>query len=486
MKRLCDATLAALPAAVARPAYDRAATRVGVVHLGVGAFHRAHQAAVIDDLLAAHPDWAILGASLRSPATAEALGPQDGLYTLAISGPQGVARRVIGALKGVLTLPGDLGALLAAMADPAVRIVSLTVTEKGYLHDPATGRLIEDHPDVLADLRAPEAPRSAPGLLVAALAARRAAGVAPPTVLCCDNLPENGRTVRAVVTRLATLRDPGLGAWVAEHVAFPCTMVDRIVPATTDADRAATDAALGLRDAWPVTAEPFLQWVIEDRFPAGRPPFEDAGAQMVADVAPFELMKLRMLNGAHSTLAYLGFLAGLQTVADVMAQAPCAAFLRALMTREIMPTLAAPADLAAYRDALLTRFANPGLRHRTWQIAMDGSQKLPQRLLGTIRDRLAAGQPIDRLALGVAGWMRYVAGRDDAGAAIDVRDPLAARFADIAAQAAGPEALMRGLLGIEAIFGDDLPAEPRFTAPVLAALERLARDGAAATVAQAA
>lgn len=486
MKRLCDATLAALPAAVARPAYDRAATRVGVVHLGVGAFHRAHQAAVIDDLLAAHPDWAILGASLRSPATAQALGPQDGLYTLAISGPQGVARRVIGALKGVLTLPGDLGALLAAMADPAVRIVSLTVTEKGYLHDPATGRLIEDHPDVLADLRAPEAPRSAPGLLVAALAARRAAGVAPPTVLCCDNLPENGRTVRAVVTRLATLRDPGLGAWVAEHVAFPCTMVDRIVPATTDADRAATDAALGLRDAWPVTAEPFLQWVIEDRFPAGRPPFEDAGAQMVADVAPFELMKLRMLNGAHSTLAYLGFLAGLETVADVMAAAPYAAFLRALMTREIMPTLAAPADLAAYRDALLTRFANPGLKHRTWQIAMDGSQKLPQRLLGTIRDRLAAGQPIDRLALGVAGWMRYVAGRDDAGAAIDVRDPLAARFADIAAQAAGPEALMRGLLGIEAIFGDDLPAEPRFTAPVLAALERLARDGAAATVAQAA
>jgi len=483
---LCDATLPRLPAAIARPAYDRAAARVGIVHLGVGAFHRAHQAVVIDDLLAAHPHWAILGASLRSPATAEALGPQDGLYTLAVSGPQGVSHRVIGALKGVLTLPGDLPALLAAMADPMVRIVTLTVTEKGYLHDPATGRLDERHPDVVADLANPDAPRSAPGLLAAALAARRAAGVAPFTVLCCDNLAQNGRTVRAVVTRLAALRDPGLGAWVADSVAFPCAMVDRIVPATTEADRDAVARALGLRDAWPVVTEPFLQWVIEDHFPAGRPPFENAGAQMVADVAPFELMKLRMLNGAHSSLAYLGYLAGLQTVAEVMAQAPCAAFLRALMTQEIMPTLAAPADLAAYRDALLARFANPGLKHRTWQIAMDGSQKLPQRLLGTIRDRLAAGQPIDRLALGVAGWMRYVAGRDDAGRPIDVRDPLAARFAEVAAQAAGPEALMRGLLGIEAIFGADLPAEPRFTAPLLAALERLTRDGAAAAVAQAA
>ena len=372
------------------------------------------------------------------------------------------------------------------MADPMVRIVTLTVTEKGYLHDPATGRLDEGHPDVVADLANPDAPRSAPGLLAAALAARRAAGVAPFTVLCCDNLAQNGRTVRAVVTRLAALRDPGLGAWVADSVAFPCAMVDRIVPATTEADRDAVARALGLRDAWPVVTEPFLQWVIEDHFPAGRPPFENAGAQMVADVAPFELMKLRMLNGAHSSLAYLGYLAGLQTVAEVMAQAPCAAFLRALMTQEIMPTLAAPADLAAYRDALLARFANPGLKHRTWQIAMDGSQKLPQRLLGTIRDRLAAGQPIDRLALGVAGWMRYVAGRDDAGRPIDVRDPLAARFAEVAAQAAGPEALMRGLLGIEAIFGADLPAEPRFTAPLLAALERLKRDGAAAAVAQAA
>jgi fructuronate reductase len=372
------------------------------------------------------------------------------------------------------------------MADPRVRIVTLTVTEKGYCRDPATDRLDERHPDIVADLAAPAAPRSAPGILVEALARRRAAGTDPFTVLCCDNLPTNGRTVRDVVRRLADLRDPDLGAWIGDHVAFPCSMVDRIVPATTDADRETVRAALGgLVDAWPVMAEPFRQWVVEDTFPTGRPALEAAGVEMVRDVEPFERMKLRMLNGSHSTLAYLGYLAGHETVADTVADPAFARLARDLMTVEVAPSLDLPAaDLAAYRDALMARFANVGLRHRTWQIAMDGSQKLPQRLLGTIRDRLAGNAPIDRLALGVAGWMAYVRGIDETGAPIDVRDPMAARLRSIA-DAAGRDAaaLVRGLLGAREVFGTDLPTDPRFAGVVERHVAALLERGAASTVA---
>jgi fructuronate reductase len=478
-----------LPSLIRRPDYDPAHTAIGIVHLGIGAFHRAHQAVYIDDMLRQNPQWAILGASLRSSATAEALNPQGGLYTLNVAGPQGVARRVIGAVKHVLICPAQVEELLAAMCDPAVRIVSLTVTEKGYCHDPATGELDERHPDIIADMANPTSPCSAPGLLVEALYRRRKAGVAPFTVLCCDNLPSNGKTVSRIISRLGALRDPDLGRFMADEVAFPCTMVDRIVPATTDLERTATAEALGCRDAWPVSAEPFSQWVIEDNFPTGRPPFESVGAQMVTDVAPFERMKLRMLNGSHSTLAYLGYLAGHETIADCIADQSFAALIRAMMSDEIMPTLDVPAgtDLGAYRDALLMRFANPGLRHRTWQIAMDGSQKLPQRLLGTIRDRLKTGAGITRLALGVAGWMRYVTGRNEAGAPIDVRDPIAVSFQEIAVAYQGRiDDYAMAMFRLEAVFGNDLPADPRFTEPVLAALRSLDKHGAAATVAAAA
>jgi fructuronate reductase len=262
-------------------------------------------------------------------------------------------------------------------------------------------------------------------------------------------------------------------------------MVDRIVPATTDTDRAAAREALGVEDAWPIATEPFTQWVIEDRFPGGRPRLEEAGAQLVADVAPYELMKLRLLNGAHSTLAYLGYLAGYETVADVMADPAFARLIAGLMDEEVTPTLQVPAgaDLAGYKRSLLARFRNPALRHRTWQIAMDGSQKLPQRLLGTVRDRLAAGAPIDRLALGVAAWMRYVMGLDERGAPIDVRDPLRERLRAIT-DAAGPDSarLAPALMGVREIFGDDLPGDPRFAGAVTRALESLLRRGARATV----
>jgi fructuronate reductase len=367
-----------------------------------------------------------------------------------------------------------------------VRIVTLTVTEKGYCHDPATCRLDEDHPDIRHDLANPSAPVSAPGFLVEALARRRAEGVAPFTVVACDNLPSNGKTARNVVARMASLRDAGLGAWVAGDVAFPSTMVDRIVPATTDKDRARIAARLGAEDAWPIVTEPFSQWVIEDVFPTGRPRFEDSGATLVQDVAPFELAKLRLLNGSHSTLAYLGYLAGYETVSDVMVDESFARLVEELMEKESAPTLEAgkAGDLEAYMRELLTRFRNPALHHRTWQIAMDGSQKLPQRLLGTVRARLARGAPIERLALGVAGWMRYVAGVDEWGRPIDVRDPLSARLRIIADREGLDAArLAPALAGIREIFGDDLAADPRFMTAVTAALERLIRLGSRGAVA---
>ncbi len=485
MQRLRNAALDQLPADVARPRYDRTALAPGIVHLGVGAFHRAHQAMYTEAALAAGDRrWGIVGASLRSPAVRDALEPQDGLCTLAVRGAQGEALQVIGALKRVLVAPEDPAALVAAMADPAVAIVTLTVTEKGYCHDPATGALNAAHPDIVHDLAAPALPRSVPGVLTQALRRRRAAGLAPFTVLCCDNLPHNGATVARIVAEFAALRDPALGRFVAGEVAFPSTMVDRITPATTEADRSAIAQRLGLMDAAAVVTEPFTQWVIEDRFPLGRPDWALAGAEFVADVAPYENMKLRILNGAHSTLAYLGYLAGYETVADAIKDASYRRLAEGVMD-DAAATLQMPpgADVAAYKRALLERFENPALRHRTWQICMDGSQKLPQRLLGTIRERLAAGRTIDNLALGVAGWMRYVTGIDEAGKPIDVRDPLSGRLKALA-DAAGlsAERLAPALLAVREVFGD-LSADPRFAAAVTGALAAIMEQGAKQAVA---
>ncbi len=486
--RLSDRALGRLAPDITRPAYDRAAQKIGIVHLGIGAFHRAHQAAFVDERMAAgERDWAILGASLRAPDTRDALAPQDGLYTLAERDAEGERARIVGAVTRLLVAPESPADLLEAMTAPQVRIVSLTVTEKGYCHDPATGELREDHPDIRHDLAAPGLPRSAPGFLVEALARRRAAGIPPFTVLCCDNLPANGKLLRRITGRLAGLRDAGLGHFIENEVAFPCTMVDRIVPATTPADREAVAVRLGLSDAWPVVTEPFRQWVIEDEFTAGRPRFEEAGAELVADAAPYEAMKLRLLNGSHSALAYLGYLAGHATVAEAMAAPGFAPFIRGLMDHEISPTLRVPArtDLAAYKAALLRRFSNPALQHRTLQIAMDGSQKIPQRLLATVHARLDDGAPITRLALALAAWMRFVSGTDEQGRAMDVRDPLAGRLRALA-DAAGPspEALVPALLGVREIFEPALAADPRLAGAIRAALSTLYRDGAVRAVAQ--
>jgi fructuronate reductase len=484
--RLCASTLARLPQNVGRSAYDRARLAPGIVHLGLGAFARAHLAEYTEDALERRFDaWGILGASLQRPDQRDRLKPQDGLYTLLKRAPEGPSLRVIGAVLDVLVAPEDPSALLKRLVSPETRIVSLTVTEKGYCHDPATGRLRPDHPDIRHDLEKPDAPRSAVGILVAGLRLRRKEGLGPFTALCCDNLPANGHVLRGLASDFAALSDDRLASWIEANGAFPATMVDRIVPATTEADIAEVAQLTGLEDAAPVIGEPFRQWAIEDVFAAGRPAWHEVGAQMVFAVAPFELMKLRMLNGAHSCLAYLGYLAGHETVAEASGDPVLARFLTGLWA-EIAPTVPAPQGvvLADYAQALLARFQNPAIRHRTWQIAMDGSQKLPQRLLGTIRDRLKAGAPIGHLALGVAAWMRYVAGTDETGAAIDVRDPLAGELKRRAGAAGrNAEALSRDLTGIEAIFGRDLPGDPRFTQPVTAHLAALFDRGAKATAA---
>jgi fructuronate reductase len=455
-----------------------------MVHLGVGAFHRAHVAAYVDQVLRQDPSWGIIGASLRQSATRDALAPQDFLYTLAVQSGAGLETRVIGSILQVLDAATERGNLIAAMTDPRIRIVSLTVTEKGYCHDPATGELDPRHPYVLHDLAHPTAPVTAPGLIVHALDVRKANGIAPFTVLCCDNLPENGKTTQRIVTGFARLRDKGLADHIAGDVAFPSTMVDRIVPATTEADRKLVLEATGVADAWPVMTEPFNQWVVEDRFPTGRPPLETVGAQLVKDVRPFELMKLRMLNGSHSTIAYLGYLAGYEHVNEAIADPAIRTLIHEFMTEEVMSTLPSGLpSLGAYRDALLERFGNPALRHRTWQIAMDGSQKLPQRLLGTIRDRLARGLPVRRAALGVAAWMRYVTGVDERGNKIDVRDPLAARLQRISKSAEGrTDRLVDGLLRVAEVFGEDVPRLEGFRAELLGHLTMLLRRGALETI----
>ena len=406
-----------------------------------------------------------LGQVSRSPATRDALAPQGGLYAL---NERGEAERlqVVGSVCRVLVAPEAPDAVLAAMAHPDTRVVSLTVTEKGYCRDPVTGELDEAHPDIRHDLANPGAPCSAPGFLAAAVERRRAAGLPPFAVLCCDNLPANGQAVRRVLARFAALRTPGLGAFVEDEVACPDTMVDRIVPATTDADRARVATRLGLHDAWPVVAESFTQWVIEDRFPQGRPAWEDAGATLTRDVAPWEAMKLRMLNAAHSALAYGGQLAGRETVADCMADPALAALARRVMDEaaEILPP---GLDTAAYRDSLLARFRNPALRHRTAQIAMDGTQKLPQRILSTLSARLDRGLPIDTQALVVAAWMRFVAGTDA------LHDPLAPELRRAAAAAGpAPDRLAPALLALGTVFGP-LGSDTRVQAAVENALTQL-------------
>lgn len=480
MTRLNDASLTGLPVEVARLAYDRAQVQTGVVHLGIGAFHRAHQAVVFDDVLASGDlRWGVLGASLRSPGVRDQLNPQDGLYTLVVRDGAEEHLRVIGAGRGVLVGPEDPAALVAAMAEAEVHIVTLTVTEKGYRLDPATGDLLLDDPDVAADLADISAPRTAPGFIVAALQARKAAGLKPFTVISCDNLPHNGQRIRAGVLAMARRIDPALADWIEAEGAFPQTMIDRIVPATTPDDVARLTARLGVEDQGMVKAEPFTQWVIEDWFAGERPDFAALGVQLTDAVEPWEDAKLRLLNGSHSAIAYLGALSGYEHVHEAVAVPAFQAFIEALWD-EAETTLSPPPglDVAAYRDELMARFSNSALMHRTRQIAMDGSQKLPQRLLAGAAERLAAGQGIEALALGVAAWMRWQEGVTESGETVVVDDPLAARTAELIAASENDEAEVRALLTLSAVFPAGLANDRRFVEAVTGAFLSLREHGA--------
>lgn len=456
---------------------------VGIVHLGPGAFFRSFCATYTAEAMKAlGGNWGICGVSLRNPAVRDQLLPQDYAYTSVTLTPEGPQHDVIEVIDRILVAPEDPNAVLDAMAAPTVKIVSMTITEKGYCHNPSTGQLRLNDPDIIHDLQTPDAPRTAIGFLVHALARRRAKGQAAFTVLSCDNLPDNGALTRRVVLAFANALSPDLAQWIDTHARFPSTMVDRITPATTDADIAALADRTGYLDTACVMHEPFRQWVVEDDFvDDDRPAWDVAGAQFVTDVAAFEAMKLRCLNGAHSTLAYLGYLAGYDTIAQTVSDPHFAALLDRMWATEVIPTIPPPenTDLIAYCASLKARFLNPAIQHRTWQIAADGSQKVPQRLLATIADCLGAGRPFPCLALGVAGWMRYVQGVDEQGNAIDVRDPLGDRLQSSANAATDKVA---ALLAEQDVFDAALAGNPDFVAAITAAYALLVTQGAQVAV----
>ncbi|MFI3383874.1 fructuronate reductase [Escherichia albertii] len=474
---------------VARPSWDHSRLESRIVHLGCGAFHRAHQALYTHHLLeSTDSDWGICEVNLmpgNDRVLIENLKKQQLLYTVAEKGAESTELKIIGSMKEALhpEIDGCEG-ILNAMARPQTAIVSLTVTEKGYCADAASGQLDLNNPLIKHDLENPTTPKSAIGYIVEALRLRREKGLKAFTVMSCDNVRENGHVAKVAVLGLAQARDPQLAAWIEENVTFPCTMVDRIVPAATPETLQEIADQLGVYDPCAIACEPFRQWVIEDNFVNGRPDWDKVGAQFVADVVPFEMMKLRMLNGSHSFLAYLGYLGGYETIADTMTNEDYRKAAFALMMQEQAPTLSMPegTDLNAYATLLIERFSNPSLRHRTWQIAMDGSQKLPQRLLDPVRLHLKNGGSWRHLALGVSGWMRYTQGVDEQGNAIDVVDPMLAEFQKINAQYQGAERV-KALLGLSGIFADDLPQNADFVGAVTTAYQQLCERGARASVA---
>jgi fructuronate reductase len=476
--RLSPKNLALVPRPQRGPA-ERPAP--GIVHLGIGAFFRAQTALYIQEAIAATGgDWGVIGVSLRSPQQRDLLAPQDCLYTAIERDTDGARATIVNVLREILVAPENPAAVLDRMARPATRLVTLTVTEKGYCHDPANGTLNWDHHEIQHDLVRPRAPRSAVGFIVEALRLRKENSVAPFTAITCDNLPKNGKLLEGLVCSYAERLDLELARWIASRAAFPSCMVDRIVPATTEKDIDDAARLTGLADAAPVTHEPYRQWVIEDRFvDNARPAWERCGVEFVANVEPYENMKLRLLNASHSALAYLGYLSGYETIADAVADEGLRGFIERLWHEEIIPVTLIPrgTDAKAYTDALLARYSNTAIRHRTWQIAMDGSQKLPQRILETVRVRLAGNLSIVHLGLVVAAWIRYVRGVDEAGKAIDVRDPFAADLKAAIGRAGNTAGEVHAALSFTAIFGD-LSKDDRFAAAVIAAYERLQNEGA--------
>ncbi|AYY11497.1 mannitol dehydrogenase family protein [Actinobacteria bacterium YIM 96077] len=485
-ERLGLATLDALPSTI-RPGYDPRDLAIGLVHLGAGAFFRAHQAMYTDAVVAGGDHrWGIFATSQRSPTVSDILNAQDGLYgVLERSTRNGARGAVVGAVRRAACASADPHAVVDAIADPAVHAVTLTVTEKGYRAQ--EGQLATTDPEIEADL-AGRPPLTVVGQLVRGMQKRDAAGAGPIALISCDNLSDNGSVLRRLVHQFADRLNgnaaPRIGEYIERHVTFPCTMVDRIVPATTDADRADVERLLGVRDDACVVAEPFSQWVIADEFHGPRPAWERAGAVLTDDVAGYEQVKLRLLNATHSLIAYLGGISGYATIAEALCDPSIESAARRLIDDDQIPTLRAPngLDLRAYREDVLSRFANPALGHTTAQVAMDGSQKLPQRVLSAVRQRRAAGAMPATAALLVAAWMRFLLGRDDQGRRLEVSDPLADRLVPLLSRPAPAREVIRDTVEISGVFGPDLCADEDLLDTIAAWFDALCNHGVAETL----
>jgi len=481
--KLSLGTLAALPAGVARPRYARGSLSPGILHFGVGNFHRSHQAVYLDDLFNAGigHDWALVGAGVFEGERAgrDKLEEQDWLTTVVEQDEDHVGARVTGAMVDFI-VPGDAAAIVARLADPAIRIVSLTITEGGYFIDPASGHFDPAHPGIVADAANIASPKTVFGLILAGLMRRREAGIVPFTVMSCDNIPHNGRVTAEGVIGLARLVDDELADWVTQIVAFPNSMVDRITPATTDRERAILVEDFGVEDNWPVFCEPFRQWVLEDRFTAGRPPLEQAGVQFVADVAPYELMKIRILNGGHAAIAYPAGLMDIHFVHEAMQEKLVRDFLARVEHEEIIPTVppVPGTSLEDYCRLVEKRFSNPKIGDTVRRLCLDGSNRQPKFIIPTIADRLKAGKGIAGLALESALWCRYCFGTTDSGAAIEPNDP---NWDRMQATAKAARSDPGAWLAMEDIYGD-VGRSPVFSAAFATALRDLWANGARETL----
>lgn len=455
LTKLNEAALAALPANVAGPSYDRHALKPGIMHIGVGNFHRAHQAVYLHELfsLGEDHDWGLVGAGIKpyDATMRERLRRQDWLSTIVELDPDGFTAKICGSMIDFIEV--DPAAVVERLTSPDIRIVSLTITEGGYYLDARNGGFDGNHPEILHDISNPDRPETVFGTLIAAIRRRRAKGIVPFTIMSCDNLPENGIITRQAVLGLAAAMSGDLADWIGANVAFPNSMVDCITPATSDRERAMVEQKFGISDAAPVACEPFRQWVLEDKFTAGRPALEKVSVEFVSDVAPYELMKLRILNGGHAAIAYPAALMGIEFVHDAMAEPLVSGFLSRLETTEIIPTVPAVpgVDFLDYLDKVRERFSNAAVADTIPRLCHDGSNRQPKFILPTIRESLAAGGPVNGLALEVALWCRYCAGTDDAGNEIAIADEKAPRLRDHALRARTDPAVF---LEMSDIFGD--------------------------------
>lgn len=481
--RLCTDNLGAISQTADVPQYDRNDIKCGIVHMSVGGFHRSHQAVYIDDLLGAgEKNWAICGVGLlpQDKDHIQMLKDQDGLYTVLERNAQADSARVIGSMKEVMHAPSNPSAVIERLCDPDIKILSLTITEKGYCYD-SQGNLNFENPAIKNDLQNPGTPQTAFGYILSGLAGRREKGIAPYTVMSCDNLPGNGHLTKHLVLQFAEKMDPELAAWINDNVSFPNAMVDRITPVTKDEIIQTVAAKFLVDDAWPVVCEDFRQWVLEDDFCNGRPPLEKAGVQMVSDVEPYEKMKVRLLNGSHSALSYLSYLMGYREVDKAMADPLIAKFVRQYMDETVTPSVpnVPGIDLDAYKDKLIERFSNPAISDQVQRLAEDGSQKIPNSILPCMAYQLEHGGSIRLGALALAGWFRYLTEVDENLKPIEVKDPRADKL--VSCMKIDPQT-PANMLAMSDIFGIDLPANPKFGQEIQKAMDSLHEKGSRKTV----